>query len=110
MLIHSTYTNILCQLYHKNEYTEQWKNSNRFGAGQKSKDDNVYVLTQKLNGTGTRTDASPKKSQCLLVLQNGLSRTSGHMKQTYGYTKSQLYKNSLFPAAKHNVCIFDALR
>jgi len=44
MFIHSTYTNILGQLYHENKYTEQWKNSNRFGAGQKSKDENVYVL------------------------------------------------------------------
>lgn len=77
----STYTNVLCQLYHENEYTEQWKNSNRFGAGQKSRDENVYVLTEKLNGTGTRTDTSPKKSQCLLALQNGVSKTSAHTKQ-----------------------------
>jgi hypothetical protein len=48
---------------------------------RKAKMKNVYVLIENLNGTGTRTDASPKKSQCLLTLQNGLSRTSAHMKQ-----------------------------
>lgn len=53
------------------------------------------------------------KNLCLLALKNGLSRISAHTKQRLqnnGYTKSQLYKNSLFPAATHNVCIFYALR